>query len=329
MSRAIAPDPALVYLGFAPLGPQAALIVEGAGKWRFDWKTGPKEAHFYLKWTAPPPMELGYGASNAVFRRFSARLEEWSRDLTRLVCTGAGARGRCVSIFHSSISFILLEAREDKKLNKLRFCRLRKVERTRSSPARMEQKLAPMEANGQFGRSEDRGRSKVGRAVCSPTPAPLIQRLFSRNSEFWAVAAERASVSGATACEEQREPHGAAGEVRPSDRTPCVGEGRAVMERASKGGDTAMSENSLTVFPLDMFGQPVPPRRGPGRPRHLPTSESRALVERLRGAGVEQAEIAEALGVSLPTLRLNYPIELQSQSQTGARRDQRDRRKNP
>ena len=174
----MAPDPALVYLGFAPLGPHATLIVEGAGKWRFDWKTGPKEAHFYLKRTAPPPMELGYGALNAVFRRISARLEEWSRDLTRLVCACAGARGQCVSIFHSSIPIILLEAREDKKLNNLRFFRLRKVEQTRSSPTRMERRPAPMEATPQLGCVEGRGEVESRQSGVPGNPCPSHSETF-------------------------------------------------------------------------------------------------------------------------------------------------------
>lgn len=79
----------------------------------------------------------------------------------------------------------------------------------------------------------------------------------------------------------------------------------------------------------DLFGEPwpQPPRRG--RPRHEPTARSRAKVRRMTANGSTQVEIGRALGVSLPTLRLNYPAELQSKSQTGARRDQRDRRINP
>lgn len=184
MSRPIAPDPALVYLGFAPLGPLASLTFEGSGKWRFDWKTGPKEAHFYLKWSAPPPMERNMEPLDAGFRQISARLEEWSRDLTRLVCAGAGARGWCVSIFHSSIFLILLEAREDKKLNKLHFCALCEVEQTRFNPARMERRPAPMEANRQLGCVEGRGEveSLQGRVLANHRPSH--SQVFSWCADF-------------------------------------------------------------------------------------------------------------------------------------------------
>jgi hypothetical protein len=39
-------------------------------------------------------------------RRKSARVEEWRLALCRLVCAGAGARGRCVCSLLSSISFL-------------------------------------------------------------------------------------------------------------------------------------------------------------------------------------------------------------------------------
>ncbi|MEN9934692.1 MAG: hypothetical protein RLZZ387_1271 [Chloroflexota bacterium] len=56
----------------------------------------------------------------------------------------------------------------------------------------------------------------------------------------------------------------------------------------------------------------MPParRRGPGRPPHEPTDESRALVVRLVGEGRPVDAIAEAVGVSEPTLRAHYDHEL-------------------
>jgi hypothetical protein len=74
-------------------------------------------------------------------------------------------------------------------------------------------------------------------------------------------------------------------------------------------------------LPLDLFGQPVEPRssRG-GRPRHLPTPTSRALVAELRAGGATQTEIADAIGITPPTLRLNYPVELGSTSTVWRRR---------
>ena len=137
-------------------------------------------------------------------------------------------------------------------------------------------------------------------------------------------------MGGAMAVEDGRKLCGIGGEVDGSDRAPCEGVGSAGEGRSGEGAGVASPHNSLTFFPsatVDLFGEPVPPKRAPGRPRHVPTGESRALVEQLRGEGGEQVEIAAALGVSLPTLRLNYAAELQSKSQTGARRDRRDTRK--
>jgi len=72
---------------------------------------------------------------------------------------------------------------------------------------------------------------------------------------------------------------------------------------------------------VDLFGQPIE-RRGsqPGRPRHLPTAASRALVAELRTGGATQATIAKALRITMPTLRLNYPVELGSSSIVWRRR---------
>ena len=82
-------------------------------------------------------------------------------------------------------------------------------------------------------------------------------------------------------------------------------------------------------FPLDLFGEPIlPPKRGPiGRPRHRPSKASRAKVRRLRAKGCDQIAIAARLGISGPTLRLNYAVELGSTSTTGLRRVERDQSK--
>ncbi len=45
----------------------------------------------------------------------------------------------------------------------------------------------------------------------------------------------------------------------------------------------------------------------------------------LRADGLNQGAIAQALGISIPTLLLNYPAELRSKSQAAARRRRRDR----
>lgn len=50
----------------------------------------------------------------------------------------------------------------------------------------------------------------------------------------------------------------------------------------------------------------------PGRRRHDPTPYQRRLVVGMVQAGSPRSEIAEALGISLPTLRLHYPKELEA-----------------
>lgn len=77
-------------------------------------------------------------ANGAGFRQISARVEEWSRDPTRLVCAGAGARKQCVSSIHSSISSNLMEGIEGKQLNRLCFCKFCELEQTGSITAKME-----------------------------------------------------------------------------------------------------------------------------------------------------------------------------------------------
>ena len=78
---------------------------------------------------------------------------------------------------------------------------------------------------------------------------------------------------------------------------------------------------------LDLFGEPIDPRRGwQGRPRHRPTEATRATVAELHGEGLDQLAIAKALGITAPTLRLNYPTELGSTSQVWRRRAERDRK---
>jgi AraC-like DNA-binding protein len=75
------------------------------------------------------------------------------------------------------------------------------------------------------------------------------------------------------------------------------------------------------TYPRDLFGEPVQPGRGQsGRPRHVPTSETRARVAELRAEGLSIAQIARELGLSQPTLQLNYPIELGSGSTVWRRR---------
>ena len=75
------------------------------------------------------------------------------------------------------------------------------------------------------------------------------------------------------------------------------------------------------VIDFDLFGRAIEPRLvRMGRPRHVPTDEIRRKIRRLHIAGKRQPEIAALIGVSLPTLRLNYFSELGSSSQTWRRR---------
>lgn len=75
----------------------------------------------------------------------------------------------------------------------------------------------------------------------------------------------------------------------------------------------------------DLFGHAIEQKReARGRPRHMPTAELRARVMSLHAEGLNQPNIAKAIGISLPTLLLNYPVELDSKSQSGARRAVRE-----
>lgn len=88
-----------------------------------------------------------------------------------------------------------------------------------------------------------------------------------------------------------------------------------------------VAENSRTYFQLeatyatDLFGEPIQPRRGrAGRPRHVATVATRLRVRELRAHGLSIAAIARELGVSHPTLQLNYPVELGSGSRAWRKR---------
>nr|WP_143840501.1 hypothetical protein [Novosphingobium panipatense] len=79
---------------------------------------------------------------------------------------------------------------------------------------------------------------------------------------------------------------------------------------------------------LDLFGEPLDPRRGlAGRPRHMPTESQRAKVRMLMAEGKCQLAIAQALGITVPTLVLNYPTELNSRSEAASKRAARERSK--
>ncbi|WP_246697255.1 AraC family transcriptional regulator [Rhizobium sp. G21] len=62
---------------------------------------------------------------------------------------------------------------------------------------------------------------------------------------------------------------------------------------------------------FDLFGVEVPEWRGKrGRPPHVPTEKTRNRVSMLLALGWDNERIANALGVSEPTLRKHYFTEL-------------------
>jgi hypothetical protein len=67
----------------------------------------------------------------------------------------------------------------------------------------------------------------------------------------------------------------------------------------------------VTAEILDLWGDPIPPKpEKRGRPTHVVTEEKRLRVAVLRAYNLSQPEIAEAMGISVPTLRKNYLREL-------------------
>jgi Bacterial regulatory protein, Fis family len=70
----------------------------------------------------------------------------------------------------------------------------------------------------------------------------------------------------------------------------------------------------------DLFGDPIPTDRGRvGRPRHLVSSRNTRKFIALRDAGWTQAQMAEALGISPPTLRRHYFAGVKRAQGGGAR----------
>jgi hypothetical protein len=83
--------------------------------------------------------------------------------------------------------------------------------------------------------------------------------------------------------------------------------------------DAAARADLIPRLPIDLFGLPTVPPRGRGRPRHVPTDALRRGVRELHELGLNQLEIARAIGISVPTMLLHYPKELQSTSQARRR----------
>gem|GEM_PF-2448126 len=78
------------------------------------------------------------------------------------------------------------------------------------------------------------------------------------------------------------------------------------------GGSMAAPDNKFT---LDLLGDPADPNKGAsGRPRHVATAALRQRVAQLRARGMGQDAIADAIGITAPTLRLHYRDELGSKS---------------
>lgn len=66
---------------------------------------------------------------------------------------------------------------------------------------------------------------------------------------------------------------------------------------------------------LGLFGWPVAePRERAGRPEHVPTEENRNKIMMLLVFGLTNKEIAQAIGISQPTLRKHYLQQLAERS---------------
>lgn len=89
------------------------------------------------------------------------------------------------------------------------------------------------------------------------------------------------------------------------------------LTRAEIAKVVGMSEASLYA---EFFAEAGVRQGKPGRRRHEPSSAGRSLVSRRCAAGASRKQIASALGISLPTLRLHYREELKSGGDNGEQR---------
>ena len=72
---------------------------------------------------------------------------------------------------------------------------------------------------------------------------------------------------------------------------------------------------------FDLFGEPVRPSAvKAGRPRHAPSDATRRAVRAMAADRRSQDQIAAAIGITGPTLRMHYHEELGSSSQVWKRR---------
>lgn len=112
------------------------------------------------------------------------------------------------------------------------------------------------------------------------------------------------------------------------DLVACVTSTLARVTSGIWGGNLFDFADWRLAMDFDLFGFPIRPGHGcRGRPRHMPSHAQRQLVRQLHTNGLAQPAIAKALGITVPTLLLNYPIELESKSRTGARRAEQEKLK--
>ncbi|MGN8113280.1 hypothetical protein FZC33_11360 [Labrys sp. KNU-23] len=73
---------------------------------------------------------------------------------------------------------------------------------------------------------------------------------------------------------------------------------------------------------FDLLGDPIPDNWGKrGRPQHIATQKNRSKVMMLLAMGWSNERIAQALGITAPTLRKNYFRELKVRDDARARLD--------
>lgn len=151
-----------------------------------------------------------------------------------------------------------------------------------------------------------RGAGQKSGEPVAPSPPSLSSKDFfsrERNLDLFGDLALR--------CEPRERPP----ELRVSPRSPEI---RITIARLAGAGLTrceiarqvGIGESTLyaNYFP-EIGGQ----RGRPGRRRHQPNDRTRAIVHALRVSGLAQIKIAEAIGVSEPTLRLHYRKELNNE----------------
>jgi len=73
---------------------------------------------------------------------------------------------------------------------------------------------------------------------------------------------------------------------------------------------TRLTSSTGRSFDVDLFGEPIVRGLGRGRPPHVPTPATRALVAEMGKAGATGKAIAHAIGVGRSTLYRDYAAEL-------------------